>query len=139
MLILYNYYISRFFWINLNTKLEVVLFVLFLLVSVQIFESLLLCCSSFLLSVMEDNSAEEHHYYYPLPVSAPKVDPNLSDADKGGTCAEENNLHNKPSTSQGNSGINKYALGGAILASTNSILLGYGEFHKIMLKEYALI
>lgn len=25
--------------------------------------------------------------------------------------------------------INKYALGGAILASTNSVLLGYGEFH----------
>ncbi|WVZ15317.1 hypothetical protein V8G54_012883 [Vigna mungo] len=74
---------------------------------------------------MEENSAEEHHFYYPLPASALKVDPNLSDGDKGGTCAEENNLHNKPSTSQGNSGINKYALGGAILASTNSILLGY--------------
>ncbi|XP_047170970.1 probable polyol transporter 6 [Vigna umbellata] len=75
---------------------------------------------------MEENSAEEHHYYYPLPASAPKADSNLSDAEKGGTCAEENSLHNKPSTSQSNNpAINKYALGGAILASTNSILLGY--------------
>ncbi|ESW24826.1 hypothetical protein PHAVU_004G163600 [Phaseolus vulgaris] len=74
---------------------------------------------------MEENSAVEHHCYYPLPASAAKAVPNLSDDDKEGTCAEEDILHNKPSTSQGNPSINKYALGGAILASTNSILLGY--------------
>jgi len=79
---------------------------------------------------MEENSAVEHHCYYPLPASAAKAVPNLSDDDKEGTCAEEDILHNKPSTSQGNPSINKYALGGAILASTNSILLGYGEFSQ---------
>jgi len=83
---------------------------------------------------MKENSAVEHHYYYPLAASAAKAASNLNDDEKEGTCAEEGSVH-RPSISQGNPGINKYALGGAILASTNSILLGYGEFHKIMLNE----
>ncbi|CAJ1951783.1 unnamed protein product [Sphenostylis stenocarpa] len=74
---------------------------------------------------MEENSAVEHHYYYPLPSSAVKADPNNNDDYKEETCAEEGSSHNKPSTLQGRSDLNKYALGGAILASTNSILLGY--------------
>ncbi|TKY44640.1 Polyol transporter 5 [Spatholobus suberectus] len=80
---------------------------------------------------MDDNSATEHHYYYPLPASAAKADPDHSNEDKEETCAEESSSHNRRNSSQdfvshqSKPGLNKYALGGAILASTNSILLGY--------------
>ncbi|XP_020207344.1 probable polyol transporter 6 [Cajanus cajan] len=68
---------------------------------------------------MEDNSGVED-CYYPLPASAAKADPNHSDGEKEETCAEEGCSHSSTKP-----GLNKYALGGAILASTNSILLGY--------------
>lgn len=35
--------------------------------------------------------------------------------------------------------INNYALGGAILASTNSVLLGYGEFSLIISIQFLFI
>lgn len=77
---------------------------------------------------MEDNSSVEHHCYYPLPSSAAKPDFNNSDGLKHETCEEEGSSHNE--INQSKPGLNKYALGGAILASTTSILLGYGEFHR---------
>lgn len=72
---------------------------------------------------MEDNSSVEHHCYYPLPSSAAKPDFNNSDGLKHETCEEEGSSHNE--INQSKPGLNKYALGGAILASTTSILLGY--------------
>ncbi|XP_061348386.1 probable polyol transporter 6 [Gastrolobium bilobum] len=82
---------------------------------------------------MQDNSALDqinHHYYYPLPgsdSSAAKSD--LNNEEKEGTSAQDaSHKHNisEDSVSYQNKGhLNKYALAGAILASTNSILLGY--------------
>ncbi|KAK7314473.1 hypothetical protein VNO77_32998 [Canavalia gladiata] len=71
---------------------------------------------------MEENSSAlehmKHHHYSPLPASdscsATKGDPN-DEQEQGDSCHKK---HSKP-------GLNKYALAGAILASTNSILLGY--------------
>ncbi|RDX95595.1 Polyol transporter 5, partial [Mucuna pruriens] len=80
---------------------------------------------------MEDNSAAEHHCYYPLPASAAKAGPDHNDGYKEETCAVGGSSHNERNASQDRVSfqtkprLNKYALGGAILASTNSILLGY--------------
>ncbi|KAG5013451.1 hypothetical protein JHK86_025712 [Glycine max] len=85
---------------------------------------------------MEENSSLEHHYYYPLPASSAAAEAdhpnNHNDGDKEETCAEEGRSQYKPNTSQNyvsyqsnKSRLNGYALCGAILASTNSILLGY--------------
>ncbi|KAG5134398.1 hypothetical protein JHK82_025586 [Glycine max] len=85
---------------------------------------------------MEENSSLEHHYYYPLPASSAAAEAdhpnNHNDGDKEETCAEEGRSQYKPNTSQNyvsyqsnRSRLNGYALCGAILASTNSILLGY--------------
>ncbi|XP_061348388.1 probable polyol transporter 6 [Gastrolobium bilobum] len=87
---------------------------------------------------MQDNSAQEKqmksHYYYPLPdsdSSSTKAD--LRNEEKQGTCAHEapeasshkHNISEDSVSYQSKSHLNKYALAGAILASTNSILLGY--------------
>jgi len=68
--------------------------------------------------MQENNSAmdelnKQNYYYHPLPGSNSNVDHNNN---------EENCHKNKVYH------LNKYALAGAILASTNSILLGYGKF-----------
>lgn len=56
--------------------------------------------------------------YEPLPGSDSKADQSNNDANEGPS-SQKSKVHH----------LNKYALAGAILASTNSILLGYGEFH----------
>lgn len=78
------------------------------------------------------------HYYYPLPgsdSSSAKAD--LNNEEKEGTWAQEaaeassqeHNISEDYGSYQGKVHLNKYALAGAILASTNSILLGYGELY----------
>ena len=89
---------------------------------------------------MQENSAPEEmkhrHYYYPLPgsdSSAAKAD--LNNEQKEGTWAQEaaegssyeGNISENGVSYKSKAHLNKYALAGAILASTNSILLGYGE------------
>ncbi|XP_027358635.1 probable polyol transporter 6 [Abrus precatorius] len=84
---------------------------------------------------MENHSTVEHikhHYYYPLPASdssAAKADLNDKDEEETSTHeaieADSENKHNTSQNNQNKPGLNKYAFAGAILASTNSILLGY--------------
>lgn len=66
---------------------------------------------------MQLNSArdpEKRHYYYrQLPDS------------------ERRNEESLPMEANRKAGFNRYALAAAILASTNSILLGYGEFYLL--------
>lgn len=71
--------------------------------------------------------SKHHDYYYPLPGS----DPSFVD-DAKAEASSHNPKHNSSSEDcssyQTNKvHLNKYALAGAILASTNSILLGYGK------------
>ncbi|KAI4347125.1 hypothetical protein L6164_007968 [Bauhinia variegata] len=88
---------------------------------------------------MQDNSVlqkSEHHYYYPLPgLDSSAAEAHLQrNCRRGGTCAEEvpepSFYKHKSSEDvcvsfQTKPRLNRHALAGAILASTNSILLGY--------------
>ncbi|CAL0322187.1 unnamed protein product [Lupinus luteus] len=73
------------------------------------------------------------HNYYPIPGSDSSSDAKaaLNNKEKEGTWAQEaifNNYYKEKEgcvSNQGKVHLNKYALAGAILASTNSILLGY--------------
>ncbi|CAJ2636832.1 unnamed protein product [Trifolium pratense] len=68
-----------------------------------------------------DDMNKHDYYYHPLPGSDSRIDQcsnnnNNGEINEGGASShKQNNVHH----------INKYALAGAILASTNSILLGY--------------
>lgn len=84
---------------------------------------------------------DEHHYYYhQLPDSESpshkEGDPinkrRYEESWHKGAAELESQKHNAPqgvSVNKKKARLNKYALAGAILASTNSILLGYGEFY----------
>lgn len=63
------------------------------------------------------------HDYHPLPGSDSPADA------KGEASFHNHNIADDDHVSyQSKPNLNKYALAGAILASTNSILLGYGEW-----------
>jgi hypothetical protein len=74
-----------------------------------------------------DNMNKEDYYYDPLPGSDSRSDQCNNNNDNGENNSEEeyqkNNIVHH---------LNKYALAGAILASTNSILLGYGKFNFLV-------
>ena len=79
---------------------------------------------------MEEN---KHHYYYPLPGSyscAAKTDQKNEREEASESVSNQYPISeniNDSFQSRALLCVNKYALAGAILASTNSVLLGYGK------------
>lgn len=71
-------------------------------------------------SAMDELNKQQNYSYHPLPCSDSNVD---QINNENNISAEEDCHKNKVYH------LNKYALAGAILASTNSILLGYGKFN----------
>lgn len=67
----------------------------------------------------------ENNYYHPLPGSDSKS--NSSNEENEETLSHD--VAESSSHKHNGIHINKYALAAAILASTNSILLGYGKFN----------
>lgn len=91
---------------------------------------------SFLNPALRPNPNEDHNYH-PLPDSDSPSSPTSTDhhhlkhdeiKTQAPWPAEAITTHPEEAQSQmHNPRLNKYALAGAILASTNSILLGYGQ------------
>ena len=80
---------------------------------------------------------KDQSYYHLLPKPEPPLSPaktHLKDEGKRGKntsledIEDDHKVISEGSSALRKTKLNRYALAGAILASTNSILLGYGEF-----------
>lgn len=84
----------------------------------------------------ESNKHRQNYYYHPLPASDSSTA--KTEIKREGSYSREEEDAEVGSHEHKPAGLNKYALASAVLASTNSILLGYGEHNiiKISNNEY---